>query len=81
VDGFSGLRAMLLAKDRQFVTNVTEKLTGYGLGRMVEYYDKPTIRQIVKSAAADDYRWSSIIMGIVESPAFLMRAPADAFSH
>jgi hypothetical protein len=81
VDGFSGLRAMLLAKDRQFVTNVTEKLTGYGLGRMVEYYDKPTIRQIVKSAAADDYRWSSIIMGIVESPAFLMRAPADAVSH
>jgi hypothetical protein len=81
VNGFPGLRAMLLAKDEQFATNVTEKLMGYGLGRLVEHYDMPTIRQIVRASAKDEYRWSSLITGIVESPAFLMRAPADAESH
>ncbi len=75
VNGFSGLRAMLLSKDEQFVNNVTEKLMGYALGRLVEYYDMPTIRRIVRNAAADDYRWSDIVTGIVESPAFLTRAP------
>jgi mono/diheme cytochrome c family protein len=78
VNGFAGLRAMLLAKDVQFATNVTEKLMGYGLGRMVAHYDMPTVRQIVRDAAKQDYRWSAIVTGIVESPAFLMRAPADA---
>jgi hypothetical protein len=78
VKGFPGLRATLLAKDEQFATNVTEKLMGYGLGRMVEWYDMPTIRQIVRTSKQDEYRWSSIITGIVESPAFLTRAPADA---
>jgi hypothetical protein len=45
----------------------------YGLGRRVEYYDRPAIRQIVKNASAQNYRWSEIIVGIVKSPAFLMR--------
>ena len=54
---------------------------GYGLGRLVEHYDMPTVRQIVRNSAKDEYRWSSIITGIVESPAFLMRAPSDAVSH
>jgi hypothetical protein len=82
VNGFPGLRATLLAKDVQFATNVTEKLMGYALGRLVEWYDMPTVRQIVRSSAADGHRWSSIVTGIVESPAFLMRAPAtDAVSH
>ena len=48
----------------------------YALGRRLEYYDRPAVRKIVRGAADYDYRWSSIIVGIVESPAFLMRALA-----
>jgi hypothetical protein len=47
----------------------------YALGRRLEYYDRPAVRQIVRDAAAHDYRWSSLVMGIVKSPAFQMRAP------
>ena len=42
----------------------------YALGRRVEYYDQPVIRQIVREASKEDYKWSSIILGIVNSPAF-----------
>ena len=52
---------------------MTEKLLAYALGRRLEYYDRPAVRQIVRSAAAQDYRWSSLILGIVNSPPFLMR--------
>ena len=45
----------------------------YALGRGVEYYDHPSIRRIVRSAETDDYRWSSLILGIVESSPFQMR--------
>jgi hypothetical protein len=45
----------------------------YALGRRVEYYDQPAIRQIVRNAADEDYSWSSIIAGIVQSPAFRTR--------
>ena len=76
VKGFSGLRAMLLERGEQFVRNVTEKLMAYALGRKLEYYDRPAVRKIVRDAAADDYRWSSVILGIVESPQFLRRAHA-----
>jgi len=74
VDGLSGLRALLLAQPDQFPHTVTEKLMAYALGRRLEYYDEPSVRKIVRDAAAKDYRWSSIVLGIVESPAFQMRA-------
>jgi hypothetical protein len=74
VEGLAGLRALLLDKPEQFPRTVTEKLLAYALGRRLEYYDRPTVRKIVREAAADDYRWSSLIMGIVKSPTFLMRA-------
>jgi hypothetical protein len=45
----------------------------YALGRGLEYYDMPTVRQIVREAADDDYRWSSIVLGIVRSAPFQMR--------
>ncbi len=45
----------------------------YALGRPLEYYDQPTVRRIVREAEDDDYRWSSIVLGIAKSPAFLMR--------
>jgi mono/diheme cytochrome c family protein len=74
VEGLSGLRAALLEQPDRFPRTVTEKLLAYALGRRLEYYDRPAVRQIVRDAAADDYRWSSLILGIVKSPPFLMRA-------
>ncbi|MCH7934179.1 MAG: DUF1592 domain-containing protein [Gemmatimonadetes bacterium] len=70
--GFSDLRAMLVDPPERFVGTVTEKLMSYALGRRLEYYDRPAVRRIVQRSKADDYRWSSIILGIVESPSFLM---------
>jgi cytochrome c5 len=74
VEGLSGLRAALLEQSDRFPRTVTEKLLAYALGRRLEYYDHPAVRQIVRDAAADDYRWSSLVLGIVKSPPFLMRA-------
>jgi len=74
LDGISGLRAMLLDHPELFAGTVTEKLLAYALGRRLDYYDKPAVRKIVRDAATHQYRWSSLILGIVESPAFLMRA-------
>ena len=73
-NGPSGLRALLVSNPEPLVRTVTEKLLAYALGRAVEYYDYPTIRKIARDAAATDYRWSSIVLGIVESPAFRMRS-------
>jgi hypothetical protein len=74
VDGPVALRRALVAQKEQFVRTVTAKLLTYTLGRGIEYYDEPAIRGIVRNAAADDYRWSSIVLGIVKSPPFQMRA-------
>jgi hypothetical protein len=76
IEGLAGLRAHLLEQPDQFPRTVTEKLLAYALGRRVEYYDRPVVRKIVRDAAASDYRWSSLILGIVKSPPFLMRASA-----
>ena len=73
-DGPSGLRALLVSNPEPLVRTVTEKLLAYALGRAVQYYDYPTIRKITRDAAVTDYRWSSIVLGIVESPAFRMRS-------
>ena len=72
-DGPGGLRRVLLDRSEQFMETVTEKLLVYALGRGIESYDRPVIRAIVRAAAADDYRWSSLIQGIVESAPFRMR--------
>ena len=74
IEGLTGLRAALLAEPDQFPRTITEKLMAYALGRRVEYYDEPEVRKIVHDAAAHNYSWSSIILGITESPEFLMRA-------
>ena len=63
------------ASDR-FVTTLTEKLLTYALGRGLEYYDAPAVRAIVRDAARDDYRFSSLIVGIVQSAPFRMRTAA-----
>ena len=74
IAGLSGLRALLLDEPERFPRTVVEKLLAYALGRRLEYYDRPTVRQIVNDAAVTDYRWSSIILGIIRSPAFTSRA-------
>jgi hypothetical protein len=73
VDGAAGLRKFLLSRREVFIQTMTEKLMGYSLGRSVDYYDMPTIRRILRDAKANDYRFSSIVQGIVSSPAFQMR--------
>ena len=77
VDGLAGLRKLLLSEPEQFPRTVTEKLLAYALGRRLEYNDRPAVRQIVRDAAAQDYRWSSLIVGIVKSPPFLMGAASN----
>jgi hypothetical protein len=77
ITGLSGLRAHLLASPERFAHTLTEKLLAYATGRRLEYYDRPAIRAIVHDAAAADYRWSSILVGIVKSPTFQMRASTD----
>jgi hypothetical protein len=76
----ASLRALLLEYDDQFVRTVTEKLMSYAVGRPLDYYDQPSVRQIVREAEQNDYRWSSIILGIAKSPAFLMRKSVEAQS-
>ena len=67
------LRELLVSPPDRFVETVTEKLLTYAIGRGVEFYDLPAIRQIVHDAEADGYRWSSIVLGIVKSVPFQMR--------
>ena len=71
--GPAELQHALVAQKQQFVRAVTEKLLTYSLGRGIEYYDAPAVRGIVRGAAADNYRWSSLIAGIVKSAPFQMR--------
>jgi len=73
VNGPADLRRALVAQQVQFVRTVTGKLLTYAVGREMEYFDAPAIRSIVRSAAADDYRWSSTILAIVKSTPFQMR--------
>jgi hypothetical protein len=70
LNGVGDLRAALLAKSDVVVTQLTERLLSYALGRRVEHYDMPTVRKIVREAKASDYRMSSLILGVVKSAAF-----------
>ena len=76
-DGPAGLKAALLRHPDRFVTTVTEKLLTYALGRGLEHYDAPAVRAIVRGAAADGYRLSALVRGVVRSAPFqLRRAPS-----
>ena len=74
LDGITGLRKLLLDEPTQFPKTITQKLMAYALGRRLEYFDEPAVRRIVREAAPAGYRWSSLIQGIVKSPAFQLRA-------
>jgi hypothetical protein len=71
--GVSGLEDALLSRPELFTAALTEKLLTFALGRGVEYYDAPAVRRIVRDAANDRYRFSSIVLGIVKSVPFQMR--------
>ena len=72
--GPAGLRAALLKNKDTFLQAFTENLMTYALGRRVEFYDMPAIRQIVRDAAKNDYKMSSFILSVARSPAFQMTA-------
>ena len=71
--GVAGLEQGLLGHPEIFAGTMTEKLLTFALGRGVEPYDAPAIRQILRQAQADNYRFSSLILGIVNSTPFKMR--------
>jgi mono/diheme cytochrome c family protein len=72
-EGIAGLRAELLRQRQQFVGTVAEKLLMYALGRNVHYYDAPAVRAIMREAAAGNYTFSSLVLGVVKSRPFAMR--------
>jgi hypothetical protein len=73
VDGIVSLRKALLRQPELFAGTVVEKLMTFALGRGVAAHDMPVVRTIVRDAAARDYRFSSIVLGIVNSTPFTMR--------
>src|SRR5579875_3677555 len=73
IDGPASLRKMLLARPNVFAGVMTEKLLTYALGRSLEYYDMPAVRKIVADASANGYRFSSLVLGVVNSPPFEMK--------
>jgi hypothetical protein len=70
LSGAADLRAALVARSDVVITHFTSMLLSYALGRRVEYYDMPTVRKIVRDAKLNDYKMSSLILGVVKSPAF-----------
>jgi hypothetical protein len=73
VDGPVTLRRALLKHPEQFVRTFTEKLMTYALGRGLEYYDMPVVRAVATDASHNDYRFSSLVLGIVNSAPFRMK--------
>ncbi len=78
LNGPADLRKYLLSHPDQFANTVTTKLLTYALGRGVEYYDAPAIRKIMRDAGDNNYRWSSLIVGITKSTAFQMRRSRES---
>jgi hypothetical protein len=73
ISGVVELRNAIVARPEMFVGTMTEKLLIYALGRGLDSYDMPTVRRLVRDAARDNYRFSSIVRGIVHSTPFQMR--------
>jgi mono/diheme cytochrome c family protein len=82
-NGVAELKKTLVARGPQFVSTLTERLMTYGLGRVVDYRDMPAVRKVVRDAAANDFRFSEIFVGIIKSTPFQMKtmpAPQTAAS-
>jgi hypothetical protein len=81
VNGVFDLREALISDPTVFATTVANKLLTYALGRGVEYYDAPAVRKIVQGAAENDYKWSALVTGIVDSAPFQMRRIEQDDNH
>jgi hypothetical protein len=77
INGVAELRAQLAGHPEMFVTAVTERLMMYAINRKLEYFDMPQVRAIVRAAAKDNYKLSSIVLGIVNSDAFRRQGAAE----
>jgi hypothetical protein len=80
LDGPVSLRKAILERTDSFVASFTESFLQYGLGRLLDYRDMPSVRQIERQAAASNYRFSSFVLGVVNSVPFQMRRVDDAVS-
>ena len=78
IDGMAGLRKALLHHPEEFIDTVAEKLLMYAIGRNVQFFDRPAARAIVRQAAAGNYTFASLVMGVVKSPPFQMRTAQGA---
>jgi hypothetical protein len=84
LDGIASLRELTLTNSDLFAEVVTEKLLTYALGRGLEYEDMPLLRAVTRGAAEDDYRFSALLMGVIQSPAFSMNmksAPGEELAN
>jgi hypothetical protein len=77
IDGVVELKQQLVERPSVFAEAFTEKLMMYALNRELEYFDMPQVRAVVRGAAKDDYKFSSIVLGIVNTDAFRRQGPAD----
>jgi len=73
VDGVAGVKQLLLKDPQRFVGALTQKLLMYGIGRNVQYFDAPAVRKIVRDAAAGDYKFETLVLGVVQSAPFQLR--------
>ena len=74
----AGLRQAVLDRSDQFVRTLVDKLLTYALGRATEHYDAPAVRAVERAAATGGYRFSDLVLGIVDSIPFQMRRPDPA---
>ena len=81
IDGPVELREQLVAKPATFAEAFTEKLLMYAINRQLEYFDMPQVRAVVRGAAKDNYKFSSIVLGIVNTDAFRKQGPAPALTE
>ncbi|MEX0836801.1 MAG: DUF1585 domain-containing protein, partial [Gemmatimonadota bacterium] len=70
IEGVDGLRSALLRRPEVFYRVFTENMMAYALGRRVEYFDQPAVREITRVAAEQDHRLSAYVLGVVTTPAF-----------
>lgn len=76
VDGLAGVKAMLLKDPDRFAGAVAEKLLMYGIGRNVQYFDRPALRRIIADAAKDKYKFATLVLGVTQSVPFQTRQSA-----
>jgi hypothetical protein len=81
LDGPVGVREAIMNRSESFLGTFTENLLTYGIGRVLDYRDMPTVRKIAREASQNNNRFSSFVMGIVKSPTFQMRNVRSTIDH